>query len=63
MKPNLYEKEAVGHSRTETVYLVKPVPEARCFMEALRLLKVEKKKAWSHLAWSHPDYVERKDRS
>jgi hypothetical protein len=55
---DLYEKELVGHSRTDMVYLLRPVTEARGFMVALRLLKVERKKAWSRL-----DYEDRKDRS
>jgi len=55
MKPDLYEKELVGHSRTDTVYMVKPVPKAILFMRVLHRLRVERQKAFCKL-----DYAERK---
>lgn len=55
---DLYEKEIVGHSRTDVMYMVKPVPKAILFMRVLHRLRVEEQKAFCKL-----DYVERKDRS
>jgi hypothetical protein len=49
MKPDLYQKDLVGHSKTQILFLVKPVPEAKLIMEVLRRLRVEKNKAWSRL--------------
>jgi hypothetical protein len=55
MKPDLYEKDLVGHSRDQRIYLLRPVFKVVRFMTAFHRLKVEKKKAWSRL-----DYVDRK---
>ncbi len=58
MKPDLYEKELVGHTTTDMVYMVKPVPKAILFMRVLHRIRVEEQKAFCKL-----DYEERKDRS
>lgn len=46
---DLYEKEVIGYVSSTRVYLERPAPKAKAFMEILRLLKVEKSRAWSRL--------------
>lgn len=55
MKPHLYDKELVGHTREQKVYLLRPILEAKLFLFMLHKLKVERRSAWSHL-----DYEDRK---
>jgi len=55
VKPHLYDKELVGHTREQKVYLLRPILEVKLFLFVLHVLKVERRSTWSHL-----DYEDRK---